>query len=128
MASVPADPGARRLRWAWLVAIAADVLQNALLPVFAEGWLSPANDALDLVVSLALLRLLGWHPALLPTLLVELVPGVDLLPTWSAAVAVVALSRRARPGPPAHPPSGAEVVPDEPAVGDAPPQELPPAR
>jgi hypothetical protein len=110
------DPGpaARRLRAAWIVAIAADALQIAAFPFFAEGFLSPANDVLDVIASVTLVRLLGWHPALLPTLAAELLPGVDLVPTWTAAVGIVAWSRRGTP-PPSPPPartSHAEVVSD----------------
>lgn len=73
-------------RLAWAVAIIADTLQIVALPLFAEGGLSPMDDALDLVVAVVLTRLLGWHWAFLPTLMVELVPGLDLVPTWTMAV------------------------------------------
>jgi hypothetical protein len=33
-----------------------------------------------------LLRLIGWHWALLPAFVGELIPGLDLVPTWTAAV------------------------------------------
>jgi hypothetical protein len=74
------------LRLAWAVAIIADTLQIVALPLFAEGGLSPMDDALDLVVAVVLTKLLGWHWAFLPTLMVELIPGFDLVPTWTAAV------------------------------------------
>jgi hypothetical protein len=73
-------------RMAWLVAIAADGLQLAVMPLFAEGALSPADAVLDAVVAVALVRLLGWHWAFLPTLMIEALPGADLFPTWTAAV------------------------------------------
>ena len=73
-------------RLAWAVAIAADALQIAAFPLFAEGGLSPADSLLDLIVAFVLIRLLGWHWAFLPTLAAELVPGADLFPTWTAAV------------------------------------------
>ena len=73
-------------RLAWAVAIAADALQIVAFPVFAEGALSPADSLLDLFVAFALIRLLGWHWAFLPSLVAELIPGVDLFPTWTAAV------------------------------------------
>jgi hypothetical protein len=73
-------------RLAWAVAIAADALQIAALPLFVEGGISPADSLLDLIVAFVLIRLLGWHWAFLPTLAVELVPGADLFPTWTAAV------------------------------------------
>jgi hypothetical protein len=73
-------------RVAWLVAITADALQMGLFPMFMEGAMSPFDDALDFVVGVILWRLLGWHWALLPTFAAELVPGLDLLPTWTATV------------------------------------------
>lgn len=73
-------------RLAWLIAVAADALQIVALPLFAEGVLSPLDTLLDLGVAVALIRLLGWHWAFLPTLAAELVPALDLFPTWTAAV------------------------------------------
>jgi hypothetical protein len=73
-------------RLAWVVAIAADALQIVALPLFVEGALSPLDTLLDLAVAVALIRLLGWHWAFLPTLAAELVPALDLFPTWTAAV------------------------------------------
>src|SRR5271166_6188645 len=72
--------------WAWAVAIAADVLQIAAFPLFAEGAMSPADSALDLIVAFVMIRLLGWHWAFLPTAAAKLIPGVDLFPTWTTAV------------------------------------------
>jgi len=80
-------------RLAWAVAIAADTLQIAAFPFFAEGGLSPADSLLDLVVGFVLIRLLGWHWAFLPTLAAELIPGADLFPTWTAAVWFVTRQR-----------------------------------
>jgi len=76
----------REHRMAWAVALAADALQIAVFPLFAEGALSPADTVLDLVVAALLTRLLGWHWAFLPTLGAELIPGLDMFPTWTAAV------------------------------------------
>lgn len=73
-------------RWAWLVAVVADVLQFVALPIFGEGLVSAADVTLDIAVAAALSRLIGWHWAFLPTFVVELVPGLDLFPTWTAAV------------------------------------------
>ena len=71
---------------AWLVAVAADTLQIAALPLFAEGGFSPADTVLDIVVAYILIRLLGWHWVFLPSMAAELIPGADLVPTWTAAV------------------------------------------
>lgn len=76
----------REERLAWLVAIGADTLQFAVTPLFAEGVLSPADAMLDALVAVVLVRLLGWHWAFLPTLMIEALPGADLFPTWTAAV------------------------------------------
>src|SRR5258708_6430750 len=73
-------------RKAWFVAILADAIQIVGMPLFAEGAFSPLDTALDVVVGAILIKLLGWHWAFLPTFAAELVPGLDLLPTWTAAV------------------------------------------
>jgi peptide-methionine (S)-S-oxide reductase len=75
-----------RVRTARAIAIAADFLQIVVFPVFAPGAASLINDALDLAVALALFLLVGWHWAFLPTFAAELVPFLDLVPTWTAAV------------------------------------------
>jgi hypothetical protein len=72
----------RRIRTARIIAIVADVLQLALFPAFAGGLISPLTDALAVIMVV----LVGWHFAFLPTFLAELIPGVDLIPTWTAAV------------------------------------------
>jgi hypothetical protein len=78
-----------RFRVAVILAMAADALQIFVLPLFAEGALSPADDVLDLAVAGVLVRLLGWHWEFLPAFVAELVPGVDLVPFWTLAVANV---------------------------------------
>ncbi|HLZ00060.1 MAG TPA: hypothetical protein VKT33_13450 [Candidatus Angelobacter sp.] len=83
-----------RLAWlAWLVAIAADALQIAAVPFFVEGGFSPLDTMLDLTVAVVLTKLLGWHWAFLPTIAAEMVPGLDLFPTWTAAVFFVTRQR-----------------------------------
>ena len=83
----------RSPRWRFLsamgLALAADALQIFVLPLFFEGALSPADDVLDLAVAAILVHLLGWHWEFLPAFVAELVPGVDLVPFWTLAVANV---------------------------------------
>ena len=62
------------------------MLQIVALPLFLPGALSPWDDVLDVVVGLVLLRLIGWHWAFLPAFVGELIPGFELIPTWTAAV------------------------------------------
>ena len=92
----------RRVFAARTIAIAADVIQFALSPAFSEGVLSPVDGLLDIAVAGALTALVGWHWAFLPSFAAELVPFVDLVPTWTAAVFIATRpSRRgAMPGPP----------------------------
>jgi hypothetical protein len=78
-----------RFRAALALAIVADALQVAVFPLFIEGAESPADDILDAVVGAALVYLLGWHWEFLPSFLGKLVPGVDLVPFWTMAVANV---------------------------------------
>jgi hypothetical protein len=78
-----------RFRIAMLLAIAADALQVVLFPLFAEGALSPADDVLDCAVAAVMVHLLGWHWEFLPTFFAKLVPGADLVPFWTLAVANV---------------------------------------
>jgi hypothetical protein len=78
-----------RRKLAFMIAIAADGLQIALLPLFAGGLASPLSDVLDVTVAVAMIALLGWHIAFLPTLIAEFVPLVNLVPTWTAAVWLV---------------------------------------
>jgi hypothetical protein len=81
-------PGSR-FRAAMVLAVLADALQLIVFPVFVEGALSPADDALDFGVGAMMIYLLGWHWEFLPSFLGKLVPGVDLVPFWTMAVANV---------------------------------------
>ena len=94
-------------RLAWLIALAADAIQIIGFPMFAEGAVSPADSLLDLVVAVVLVRLLGWHWAFLPSLAAELIPGMDLFPTWTAAVWYVTRQRVASGEPEILPPGPA---------------------
>ena len=86
-------------RKAWFVAILADAIQLIGMPLFVEGGFSPLDTALDVVVGGILIKLLGWHWAFLPTFAAELVPGLDLFPTWTAAVFFATRQLNAAPEP-----------------------------
>lgn len=90
-----------RVKAARSIAVAADLLQIVVFPAFIPGLASPWDDALDGLVALAMLALIGWHWAFLPSFLAELVPGLDLVPTWTAAVFFVTRGQ----GKPATPPA-----------------------
>src|ERR1700691_4437073 len=78
-----------RFQAAMILAIVADALQIAVFPFFVEGALSPADDVLDFGVGALMVHLLGWHWEFLPSFFAKLVPGVDLVPFWTLAVANV---------------------------------------
>jgi hypothetical protein len=89
-------PRRSSVRLAWVVALATDAIQWVLWPIFAPGAASPFNDVLDVIAAVVLVRLVGWHWAFLPAFLVEIVPGVDLVPTWTAAVFLATRGARRR--------------------------------
>ena len=68
------------------LAAAADLLQIVVFPLFLGGASSPLDDLVDAAVGALLVVLLGWHWALLPTFAAELIPVLDLFPTWTVAV------------------------------------------
>jgi hypothetical protein len=86
--TITISPGPR-FRTAMMVAVAADALQIIVFPLFIQGALSPSDDILDLGIGAAMIHLLGWHWEFLPSFLAKLVPGADLVPFWTLAVANV---------------------------------------
>jgi hypothetical protein len=86
--TITISPGPR-FQVAMVLAIIADALQIVVFPLFVEGALSPADDILDFGMAAVMVHLLGWHWEFLPSFLAKLVPGVDLVPFWTLAVANV---------------------------------------
>ena len=88
-----------RFRAALVLAMAADALQIFVLPLFAEGAFSPAEDVLDVAVAAALIQLVGWHWEFLPAFAAELVPGVDLFRSgrWRSPASIVSGNRSTSP-------------------------------
>ncbi len=108
----------RRVLAARILAIAADAVQIGLLPLFVGGALSTVNDAVDVVVALAMVALVGWHWAFLPAFLSEMVPVFDLAPTWTVAVFFATRGQGVVPATPetavvVKPPEGAVTRPKE---------------
>lgn len=93
-----------RIKVAYAVAIAADVVQFILGPI---GWVA-ADPVVDVATMIATSWLLGFHPLLLPTFVLELVPVADLLPSWTGCVALVVALRRKQHAPP--PPGSGQVI------------------
>jgi hypothetical protein len=77
---------------AFAVAIGVDGAQLLLGPL---GWWL-ADEGLDLVAMVLMIWLLGFHPLLLPTFVIEFLPVADVLPTWTGCVGLVVALRRRR--------------------------------
>jgi hypothetical protein len=93
-----------RVGLAYGVAAVVDVLQFSLGPL---GW-AFADEILDVAAMLVMWRVIGFHPLLLPTFVLEILPIADVLPLWTGCVALVVALRRKQqgsvqrtPGPPA---------------------------
>ena len=113
-----------RVILALTVAVTSVVMQIA----FPPRQLLFAQQIVDVVAMALTMWLVGFHLLLLPTFIVEFIPVVDMLPTWTGCVvAVIALRKRAQPAgssatpplielPPSHdrpPPPIAGSVADE---------------
>jgi len=108
-----------RMAFALVVAVVMDAIQIGLGPL-GVVFIDEIGDFFAMaLISLAI----GFHPLLLPTFLIELVPLVDMLPTWTGCtMAVLLLRKRAEsaspnapasyPGPEPPPMKQATVIDD----------------
>jgi hypothetical protein len=92
-------PTRRQKRIALCIAAFADLTQVALAPLFAEGALSPLDDVLDVFTAAALMLTLGWRWRTLFALVLELIPGMALFPSWTAVVATMSAVEEPAPVP-----------------------------
>jgi hypothetical protein len=77
----------RRRKWiAFAVAAVSDIARAVFAPLFVEGATSPLDMGVDAATALLILLIVGWDWRLAIALVVELVPGVALFPTWTAVV------------------------------------------
>ncbi len=94
-----------RIFAAFAVALAADGGQLLLGPL---GWVF-LDQAIDCMTMIVLSRLLGFHVLFLPTFVVELVPLLEDLPTWTACTAAVIVLRQRGQKPPPPDRSAIEI-------------------
>lgn len=90
----PPGPSSGRRRTALLLALGVDFMQWVALPMFIPGGFSPVVNAVDVATAIAMIALIGWHWAFLPTIVAEIIPGVVLVPTWTLAVWIATRGRR----------------------------------
>jgi hypothetical protein len=95
-----------RVRSAYAIAVITDAVQMILGPF---GW-AFADEILDVIAAVAMWRLLGFHPLLLPTFAIEFLPVSDMLPLWTGCVALVIASRRRQQSVPPGPPSNGPII------------------
>lgn len=91
MVPIVQKPGVSPLqkKLALLVAGGADFLQIVAFPAFGWGAFSPVQDALDFVVAVVLMAVCGFRWQWVLAFMMELMPGLDLLPTWTMVVALM---------------------------------------
>ncbi len=108
-----------RIKAAWAVAVGMDALQMLLFPITIEGAISPWADGLDFIAMALLWVLLGWHWTFLPSVIVKVIPIMDLAPTWTIAVAIATrgLKSQSSESEPNSPPK--DVTPPDDARNDA---------
>ena len=80
----------QRIWFAFIVAVLTDVIQLVLGPF---GWLF-VDEGLDVVAMILISKAIGFHVLLLPTFVIEFIPGPDMLPTWTGCTAAVLMLRK----------------------------------
>jgi len=98
----------------------ADLVQGVLLPLVIEGGFSPVEVAIDILTAGALLVTVGIKARLALAFFTELIPGLDLFPTWLALVLTLPVDEP----PPSVTNQAGEVIEAEVLPNDA----LPPQR
>jgi hypothetical protein len=75
-----------------MVALITDALQ------FTFGFFGPAgwfvDDGLDVIAMVLTCAALGFHPLLLPTFILKVIPFAQMLPTWTGCTAAVVMLRK----------------------------------
>jgi hypothetical protein len=80
----------KRIFLAFTVAVLTDAIQFGLGPL---GWVF-VDEGLDIIAMILISGAIGFHMLLLPTFVIKLIPGPDMLPTWTACTAAVVMLRK----------------------------------
>lgn len=89
-----------RVKLAFAIAVAADILEFPVIWLEGWGWdwvvlLGRAlGVVLDSCVMFILSKLLGFHWAFVPSFVLEVIPTIDMFPSWVACVAYVVWERK----------------------------------
>lgn len=87
----------KRIILAYAVAVVADLIEfpisGAEFSVVGAGTGEFAAFVVDAIVFGVMTKLLGFHWMFLPSFCVEVIPGLDLLPTWVGCVFLVVRQR-----------------------------------
>lgn len=106
-----------RIGAAIAIAMLTDLFQIGLGPL---GW-TFLDEGADVVAMVLISLLIGFHPLLLPTFVVEFFPLVDMLPTWTGCVgAVIILRKRAQTATPPVVTAPPNATPPDSATGKMP--------
>lgn len=97
LSSAPRAVSRPRMWFALAVAVITDGIQFGLGPF---GWVL-VDQGLDVLAMLVISWAIGFHMLLLPTFVIEFIPGPDMLPTWTGCTLVVIMLRRRGQTPPA---------------------------
>jgi hypothetical protein len=112
----------RKVILAFAIAGVADLIQIPITAATTTGLFSIpgelADFLVDCVVMIAASWLIGFHWVLLPSFVLEAIPGPDLLPTWTASVAYVVWRRKKERA--QQPPIRPAVVQEAPMLNDRP--------
>lgn len=73
-----------RWRWALLLALISDILG------FVFTFTPPVHWMIDVLTVIALFAAIGFKWLLLPALIVEVIPGLQLFPAWTLVVLALA--------------------------------------
>ncbi len=105
----PVEASDRKRRvTAFVVAAVSDVIS------LGDWMFPPVQIVVDVATALLLWMLMGWHWPLLPALVVEAIPGLELFPTWTlVAGAYLIYPRRS--------PAGENVQGSAPAIDEGEP-------
>jgi hypothetical protein len=89
------------------IAAMADLIQLPLTALQLTGIGAAPGEILNVMMGCALMAaisfLIGFHWFMIPTLLAEFVPGVDLIPTWTGCVIFLIGNQKLQQQPPKIP-------------------------